>query len=123
MYQVKIYQVGDQYFTLAPGNEDYFVIDPSAVREIGIPVLLSDTLETPGTSSGQPLIDVKPELAEETVDHQQQPSEEVTLESAITSGEHETQEFFGPTQDTAMLQQAIETQAGGSDSSDLAALD
>ena len=84
---------------------------------------IPDTLETPGTSSEQPLMDVKPEPAEETVDHQQHPSEEITLGSAVTQGEHDTQEVFGPTQDTAMLQQAIDTQAGGSDSSDLAALD
>ena len=120
MYQVKIYQVGDQYFTLAPGNEDYFVVDPSAVREIGIPVLLEDTHETPGTSSGQPLMEVKPEPIDEPVDHQQLPSEEITV-SAHIQGESETHE---PLQEDEIRQIGIDTHAGGSDSSaDLAGMD
>jgi hypothetical protein len=118
---VKIYQVGDQYFTLAPGNEDYFVIDPSAVREIGIPVLLSGIHDTPGTSSEQPLLEVKPEQTDEPVDHQQLSSEEITVDSAITRGEHETNE---PLQEAEIRQIGIDTHAGGSESSaDLAGMD
>jgi hypothetical protein len=121
MYQVKIYQVGDQYFTLAPGNEDYFVVDPSAVREIGIPVLLEDTRETPGTSSNQPLTEVKPEPTEDTVEHEQLPSEEITLGKDEIRAEPEP---HGPLQEVEMLQQAIDTHAGESNSSDdLAGMD
>jgi hypothetical protein len=120
MYQVKIYQVGDQYFTLAPGNEDYFVVDPSAVREIGIPVLLEDTRETPGTSSVQPFMEVKPEPTDEPLDHQQLPSEEITV-SAHIQGEDETHE---PLQEAEIRQIGIDTPAGeGNSSDDLAGMD
>ena len=91
------------------------------MREIGIPVLLEDTRETPGTSSNQPLTEVKPEPTEDTVEHEQLPSEEITLDTALTQGEHDNQELL---QDTEMLHQAIATHAGGSDSSgDLAGMD
>ena len=121
MFQVKIYQVGDQYFTLAPGNEDYFVVDPSAVREIGIPVLLEDTRETPGTSSNQPLMEVKPEQTEVTAEHEQLSSEEITLGTDEIRAEPET---HVPLQEAEIRQIGIDTHAGGSESSaDLAGMD
>jgi hypothetical protein len=126
IYNVRIYQIGNQYFTVAPGNEDFFAIEPSAVREIGIPVFIPPPPDTPypntqGSSSSQPPMPVKPELEEEVVFTLNEVPQEVTA----TQEEQTTATQHGPPQATPdILQAAIQTQVpGGSDSSDLAGMD